>query len=1294
LRLDRSPEHYFNGNDVVPFLGVVENVDDPMQIGRVQVRAIGIHPERSDGQVPTEHLPWAYVMLPTTASGTSGVGSTHGLTDGSWVFGFFMDGRDAQQPFVVGTFVGAPGLSNLQREYVKSGLAIGGNGPGGLAGAFQTAAASAVSGLGAPTKFGAQVGSFLSIVDLLKNSDALRTLAGSSASGPTGSTQLPVAKVIDAAASGRIASAVAGALPNGIGAVAATLPSFLTGILSLGGAKGFSGGGTNPLSSASIGSSAPPGMPTTADNATVEVKTDYDKLAMLAPDDVGAITVYSTGTPKTKRYTLDAMNRDARARGDDAPPFHYAIDQTGQIIKTRSLSNRAATGRNAGNLSVGGVGMNNITVALVGGLPSGARKGTSTQDGSMMSKFYPLQLSVLEKFVAAHLRRFPNAVVAGGSEVDGGAAVGFNVSEWALERFPKNANAPASGTAKLMVPGGAVAGPATADDSNSTSVGGSVGQTYTGQDASATGLRKGFQGGPSHPNPAYAAKYQSDVPAMARTNALSVMGRGLAASAAAGGGPVQQYLSKLEEPATRTFARARKADSLEARSVPEKWSPPVRAHGGEYGSAHVVRSTEAGHHVLLDDTPGREKVEIMHASGSMLQIHADGGGTFYVKKDMHEVVIGDKWVGIQGGMDLSVGGDLKISVKGDMAWDVTGKITLNGASTMHELIRGDKTSVVEGSQLTQTKKTHVTRVGKDSTLQVGGKMDTTVKGTRHDVTRGSSSSTTYGESQSFNAGNRNTLTLGSETSHAQNQVFQSRGDTIIAAKGNAVVSAKGKGTVIAQGDVIVESKGAMKVKTGGELALNAGGRVNMNATGNVDIDGADVKIEAGSSSAVTGTTPADVTEPPAQVTRESNPADSNSNLNAEQVTLGEQDKEEAQDIATEGGGASDPIPGGVNSGGGASGSDSAFRPAQSQGEVPAAESLGNHKQDACGIAQDLVSRGWSREGASAAVGNMINESSLNPNAINPSDSNGLPSAGLIQWNGPRRDALIAYSESRNLNWQTREAQIGFLDAEASAGGAEARHGLKSAGDMQGAIVSAARYIRFQGYDSPFTGGAWDNSNGNRASNSLGVYNECFGGNVQSVGGQTAGDVSGFTGGDQEGTSGDPTVNETGTGEGGDNSSERAPYVTGTDGDIDWNMKVSPNFTLGQLTPTSKFVKGMNPTPRGAVSSDELIANLSACAVNVLEPMLAALGRPHVNSGYRSLAYNNSLRARGGGAAKNSDHIYGKAVDVTVPGMSNAAVANWIDRNLPTVAGVGRYSSFTHVSYYRGGNGGRIRHWSG
>ena len=100
-----------NMNDVrqqpfVWFTGVVEDRADPLFLNRVRVRVFGFHTE-DKFKLPTEDLPWATVLMPTTVSGVSSIGDgIHGLVEGSWVFGFFKDGTDAQDPVIMGSIMG------------------------------------------------------------------------------------------------------------------------------------------------------------------------------------------------------------------------------------------------------------------------------------------------------------------------------------------------------------------------------------------------------------------------------------------------------------------------------------------------------------------------------------------------------------------------------------------------------------------------------------------------------------------------------------------------------------------------------------------------------------------------------------------------------------------------------------------------------------------------------------------------------------------------------------------------------------------------------------------------------------------------------------------------------------------------------------------------------------------------------------------------------------------------------------------------------------------------------------
>jgi len=69
---------------------------------RYKVRIIGQH-EQEESDITAEQLPWAQVMYPVTAgTGHGGSYQTPAIRQGSFVFGFFLDGKDQQVPMIMG----------------------------------------------------------------------------------------------------------------------------------------------------------------------------------------------------------------------------------------------------------------------------------------------------------------------------------------------------------------------------------------------------------------------------------------------------------------------------------------------------------------------------------------------------------------------------------------------------------------------------------------------------------------------------------------------------------------------------------------------------------------------------------------------------------------------------------------------------------------------------------------------------------------------------------------------------------------------------------------------------------------------------------------------------------------------------------------------------------------------------------------------------------------------------------------------------------------------------------------
>lgn len=80
------------------FVGVVENMSDPLNAGRCKVRIFGWHDKNIDN-LSTDDLPWATPLLPVSASTM-----LPNYRQGDWVMGFFMDAQLGQQPIIMGVF--------------------------------------------------------------------------------------------------------------------------------------------------------------------------------------------------------------------------------------------------------------------------------------------------------------------------------------------------------------------------------------------------------------------------------------------------------------------------------------------------------------------------------------------------------------------------------------------------------------------------------------------------------------------------------------------------------------------------------------------------------------------------------------------------------------------------------------------------------------------------------------------------------------------------------------------------------------------------------------------------------------------------------------------------------------------------------------------------------------------------------------------------------------------------------------------------------------------------------------
>jgi hypothetical protein len=103
---------FLGRNGFVWWIGVVEDNADPLNLCRAKVRIFGYHPDYASGKVPTEDLPWATTILSTNVPDAY---SRPNL--GEWVFGFFLDAVETQEPAILGYIPGIPAGGNSFGRY-------------------------------------------------------------------------------------------------------------------------------------------------------------------------------------------------------------------------------------------------------------------------------------------------------------------------------------------------------------------------------------------------------------------------------------------------------------------------------------------------------------------------------------------------------------------------------------------------------------------------------------------------------------------------------------------------------------------------------------------------------------------------------------------------------------------------------------------------------------------------------------------------------------------------------------------------------------------------------------------------------------------------------------------------------------------------------------------------------------------------------------------------------------------------------------------------------------------------
>lgn len=138
---------------------------------------------------------------------------------------------------------------------------------------------------------------------------------------------------------------------------------------------------------------------------------------------------------------------------------------------------------------------------------------------------------------------------------------------------------------------------------------------------------------------------------------------------------------------TNLLARGTNTITRELDTVTEE---PATKYAAVYPNNKVTQTT-SGHIIEIDDTPGAERINVRHRSGTFVEIHPNGD-VVQNNGNRFQITTGNDNVHITGVCNLTIDQDCNTTILGDWNIDVTGN--------KNETVGGDVTETYTGSQTT------------------------------------------------------------------------------------------------------------------------------------------------------------------------------------------------------------------------------------------------------------------------------------------------------------------------------------------------------------------------------------------------------------------------------------------------------------------------------------------------------------------------------------------------------------------------------------------------------------------
>ena len=159
------------------------------------------------------------------------------------------------------------------------------------------------------------------------------------------------------------------------------------------------------------------------------------------------------------------------------------------------------------------------------------------------------------------------------------------------------------------------------------------------------------------------------------------------------------------------------ADSAGGSHTEQPLKPQTEA--GKYGKVKIVKEDHAGNLILIDETPGNERIYILHANGSYTNINPTSW-TDKVEGDMLTLVHGEFQIEVSDDRVTFIHGNEKVTIDKNRTIDIVQNNTETVGGDENIEIGGSRTKNVDGNENVGIEGSRTKNVGGSESDDIGG----------------------------------------------------------------------------------------------------------------------------------------------------------------------------------------------------------------------------------------------------------------------------------------------------------------------------------------------------------------------------------------------------------------------------------------------------------------------------------------------------------------------------------------------------------------------------------------------